>query len=291
MDSVSKEETLEKLDQEITVNLQKIDSNLSFCFHKITQDIIPHVATYSEICERIMDSTEWLGTMFQETGLVNLQANAAAPVKKAPVKGVMNNNASILSSSAEDMTRESQTRNSSDELNSAIGFNPNAHSVFTNDSTDDFHTANITSTGQILKLPDSSDEDTGTEVLPSRDQADLAGEGHDDADNEQDESTIQRQSRKRKISLLLQQQYGSSSSMVPSPIVPNKMRKQLAHEEHTNNDGGSDDENSNNIESSPLKQGDHRKGQADKDNEGPDEEESTKEVPKPGTIIHFSTNR
>ena len=287
MDSVSKEETLEKLDQEITVNLQKIDSNLSFCFHKITQDIIPHVATYSEICERIMDSTEWLGTMFQETGLVNLQANAAAPVKNAPVKGViLNNNAGILSTSAEDVSRESQTCNGSDELNSAVGFNRNAHSVFTNDSTDDFHTANITSTGQILKLPDSSDEDTGTDVLPSRDQRDLTGEGHDDADNEQDESTIQRQSRKRKISLLLQQQYGSSSSMVPSPIVPNKMRKQLAHEEHTNNGGDDDDENSNNIESSPLKQ-----GQADKDNEGPDEEESTKEVPKPGTIIHFSTNR
>ena len=111
MDSASKEETLEKLDQEITVNLQKIDSNLSFCFHKITQDIIPHVATYSEICERIMDSTEWLGTMFQETGLVNLQANAAAPVGNAPVKSLVSNNVGIFPTSAEEASRQSQTDN------------------------------------------------------------------------------------------------------------------------------------------------------------------------------------
>lgn len=292
MDSASKEETLEKLDQEITVNLQKIDSNLSFCFHKITQDIIPHVATYSEICERIMDSTEWLGTMFQETGLVNLQANAAAPVGNAPVKSVVSNNVGIFPTSAEEASRESQTDNGPNEAASAVHVNRDVHSMFTNDSIDDFHTANITSTGQILKLPDSSDEDTGSEAVPSREQTDLTGEGHGGADDEQDESTIQRQSRKRKISLLLQQQYGSSSSMVPSPIVPNKMRKQLAHEEHINSDGDNDDENSNNIESSPLKQGHHHpKAQADDNNEGPDEEESTKEVPKPGTIIHFSTNR
>ncbi|CAI4634331.1 CBM_collapsed_G0035300.mRNA.1.CDS.1 [Saccharomyces cerevisiae] len=187
---------------------------------------------------------------------------------------------------------QSQTDNGPNEADSAVHVNRDVHSMFNNDSIDDFHTANITSTGQILKLPDSSDEDTGSEAVPSREQTDLTGEGHGGADDEQDESTIQRQSRKRKISLLLQQQYGSSSSMVPSPIVPNKMRKQLAHEEHINNDGDNDDENSNNIESSPLKQGHHHpKGQADDNNEGPDEEESTKEVPKPGTIIHFSTNR
>ncbi|EHN01485.1 Ask1p [Saccharomyces cerevisiae x Saccharomyces kudriavzevii VIN7] len=159
--------------------------------------------------------------------------------------------------------------------------------MFTNDNTDDFHTANITSTGQILKLPDSSDEDT---ALSSSGQRDFTEEDHEDAGNDQDESTIQRQSRKRKISLLLQQQYGSSSSIVPSPIMPNKMRKQLPRN-HYNNIGDDGDENSNNIESSPLKQEHLLKERVDDGNEGPDEEENTKEVPKPGTIIHFSTNR
>ena len=289
---MSKEETLEKLDQEITVNLQKIDSNLSFCFHKITQDIIPHVATYSEICERIMDSTEWLGTMFQETGLVNLQANAAVAEKTALGQGKMVNNGGILPTSAEKLSGETQAAcDNPGELDSVVGITQNPHSMLTQENTDDFHTANITSTGQILKLPDSSDEDTGGEVLSSGDQKGLTGEDNEEADNEQDESTIQRQSRKRKISLLLQQQYGSSSSMVPSPIVPNKMRKQVPHEDHINNDGSNDDENSNNIESSPLKQGPEMKGRAENDNDGSDEEESTKEVPKPGTIIHFSTTR
>ncbi|CAI4046249.1 hypothetical protein SUVZ_11G1610 [Saccharomyces uvarum] len=290
MESASKEESLEKLDQEITVNLQKIDSNLSFCFHKITQDIIPHVAKYSEVCERIMDSTEWLGTMFQETGLVNLQANAASE-KNTPAKKKIDNNASMFPTSTEDSSGEFQAHGGGDDdFAPAMDANRNTHSMFTNDNTDDFHTANITSTGQVLKLPDSSDEDNGGDAPSSRGQRDLVEEDHSDTGHGQDESTIQRQSRKRKISLLLQEQYGSSSSMVPSPIVPNKMRKQLPHESQhkMNND---DDENSNSIESSPLKQEHRLKGRSDDDNEGPDEEESTKEVPKPGTIIHFSTNR
>ncbi|CAI4044837.1 Ask1p SKDI_11G1600 [Saccharomyces kudriavzevii IFO 1802] len=287
MESVSKEETLEKLDQEITVNLQKIDSNLSFCFHKITQDIISHVAKYSEVCERIMDSTEWLGTMFQETGLVNLQANTAVPKKINSPEGKIDDHADIFPTSAGNSSGEFQDHSGPKELGSVVDVNRNTHSMFTNDNTDDFHTANITSTGQILKLPDSSDEDT---ALSSSGQRDFTEEDHEDAGNDQDESTIQRQSRKRKISLLLQQQYGSSSSIVPSPIVPNKMRKQLPRN-HYNNIGDDGDENSNNIESSPLKQEHLLKERVDDGNEGPDEEENTKEVPKPGTIIHFSTNR
>ncbi|EJS42881.1 ask1p [Saccharomyces arboricola H-6] len=287
MESTSKEEVLEKLDQEITVNLQKIDSNLSFCFNKITQDIIPHVAKYSEVCERIMDSTEWLGTMFQETGLVNLQGNAVDAAK-----GKIDSDAGIFPASAGNSSEEFQVPNGPSEQAPVIDANRNTHSVFTNENTDDFHTANITSTGQVLKLPDSSDEDNGGDVLlSSRGQRDLTEEDRDEASNDQDESTIQRQSRKRKISLLLQQQYGSSSSMVPSPIAPNKIRKQLPHENHNSVGIANDnDENGNRIESSPLKQ-EHRLRRADADDDERDEEESTKEVPKPGTIIHFSTNR
>lgn len=66
------EETVEKLDQEITLNLQKIDSNLSYCFGKITKQIIPRVARYGAVCEDIMDHSSWLGAMFQQTGSVEL---------------------------------------------------------------------------------------------------------------------------------------------------------------------------------------------------------------------------
>lgn len=159
-----------------------------------------------------MDSTEWLGTMFQETGLVNLQANAAAPVGNAPVKSVVSNNVGIFPTSAEEASRESQTDNGPNEAASAVHVNRDVHSMFTNDSIDDFHTANITSTGQILKLPDSSDEDTGSEAVPSREQTDLTGEGHGGADDEQDESTIQRQSRKERFRYFC----SSSTGLVPA---------------------------------------------------------------------------
>lgn len=72
------EETLEKLDQEITLNLQKIDSNLSYCFNRITKQIIPRVTQYGAVCEEIMDHASWLGTMFQQTGSVELQAGGTA---------------------------------------------------------------------------------------------------------------------------------------------------------------------------------------------------------------------
>lgn len=72
------EETLEKLDQEITLNLQKIDSNLSYCFNRITKQIIPRVTQYGAVCEEIMDHASWLGTMFQQTGSVELQAGGSA---------------------------------------------------------------------------------------------------------------------------------------------------------------------------------------------------------------------
>ncbi|QLQ80159.1 hypothetical protein HG537_0D01600 [Torulaspora globosa] len=66
------EETLEKLDQEITLNLQKIDSNLSYCFNRITKQIIPRVTQYGTVCEEIMDHASWLALMFQQTGNVEL---------------------------------------------------------------------------------------------------------------------------------------------------------------------------------------------------------------------------
>ncbi|CCF59943.1 hypothetical protein KAFR_0I01620 [Kazachstania africana CBS 2517] len=141
---MSLEEQIEKLDQEITLNLQKIDSNFSYCFKKITQNIIPHIRNYSNICDDIIDSTYCLTSIFQKTSDISI-------VEKGKP----------------------------------------TDSIFPDETTQDF---NVTSTGQILKVPDSSDEET------------------------HNNSTIQRQSRKRKVSLLLQQEYGSSSSAMPSPV-------------------------------------------------------------------------
>ncbi|SMN17774.1 similar to Saccharomyces cerevisiae YKL052C ASK1 Essential subunit of the Dam1 complex (aka DASH complex) [Maudiozyma saulgeensis] len=181
------EKEIEKLDQEITLRLQTIDSNFSYCFRKITQDIIPHVRQYSDICDRIIDNTAVLTTLFQESGNLTLHRNELEDTKiektKEPVQAVTTN-------------------------------------IVPDTTTQEYHTANITSTGQILRLPDSSDDEDndnnaelGTVTTHTTEQQDsMLTDIHDD-------STTQRQSRKRKVSLLLQQEYGSSSSALPSPVT------------------------------------------------------------------------
>ncbi|SJM88616.1 uncharacterized protein ZBIST_4805 [Zygosaccharomyces bailii] len=63
---------MEQLDQEITLQLQRIDSNLSWCFGKITREIIPCVEEYGVTCDELADSVSYLGGLFQGTGFVNL---------------------------------------------------------------------------------------------------------------------------------------------------------------------------------------------------------------------------
>lgn len=191
---VSPEEQIEKLDQEITLNLQKIDSNLGYCFKIITQGIIPSVRNYSEICDNIMDSSNWLTTMFQQTGNVNLYPTDASIPSVAATKA--------------NTKKDSIFPESNNDSSSPSSREQNLEETYNNDISQDFHTANITSTGQILKVPDSSDEENENNVIET---TDTGIEGN--------ESTIQRQSRKRKISLLLQQEYGSSSSAMPSPVA------------------------------------------------------------------------
>lgn len=247
MDNLSSEETVQKLEQEITLYLQRIDSNFSYCFNKITQDIVPHVREYGVICDNIMDSSSWLLNMFQQTGNVdlnNVDENSAQKMKG-------------------ELTRPTDTlfpsNNSTGNLNTNSGVimvpsmpKVNNNKRINDSFTEDFHTADITSTGRILKVPDSSDEEDG-----------------DDAQEDGDESTIQRQRRKRKVSLLLQQEYASSSTMA-SPFVPSKSKR-------TNFSPSRNDEQNTSMNSSPMK-------------ESISEDESTKEVPKPGTVIHFTTS-
>lgn len=185
------EETVEKLDQEITLSLQRIDSNLSYCFNRITKQIIPRVTQYGSVCEEIMDHASWLGSMFQQTGNVDMA------VGEPPL--------------LEEQRQPAET------------------------------------------------------LFP---QPELPRDGPwsaESSDNEEAEgSTLQRQRRKRKVSLLLQQEFGSSSSAVPSPRAQQGPRP----------DSSTTGEYRGLIDSSPVK---------------PQPTESTKQVPKPGTVIHFST--
>lgn len=237
------EKEIEKLDQEITLRLQTIDSNFSYCFKKITQDIIPHVRKYSDICDRIIDNTSILTTLFQESGNLTLSNNNTKPTTTATVTN-------------------KEIKERPVELKSTVN---NTH-INTNEveNTQEFHTANITSTGQVLRLPDSSDEEDNNDErlnrLPNYEQTNTNihstitnndGLTNDSFTTEtHDDSTIQRQSRKRKVSLLLQQEYGSSSSALPSPVA--KYQKPVTTNQ-SNPSTASSNNNKINTNSSPLK--------------------------------------
>lgn len=250
--------SIEQLDQEITLNLQKIDSNLSYCFNTITQEIIPHVTKYGAVCDQVMDSCNWLKEMFQQSGNVELAANT---------EGIDSNDKSATFTKVFPETifpLASKPTDSSDMLT------PPVARLNVNDSTQEFHTANITATtttttGKVLQLPDSSDEENDHKTQQHQ-QDTNTDDG--DGDGDGDGSTVQKQRRKRKMSLLLQRQFDSDSSGTPSPVTTKKHRHMVVDSEY----------NEKSINSSPVKQ-DVDAGQ----------EESTKEVPKSGTVIRFST--
>ena len=209
---------LEQIDQEIIRYLQKIDINLNESFKIITQDIIPAVRKYGQACDNIMDNCQWLITMFEQTGNVQLFGNDAESEKNE----VDNEN------------ERSIFPNMISEGDSSNNINDNTN----NDNEDDFHTANITTTGQILQLPEFSDDENEDGSKKSLNEIQKNNSNNNN-------STLQRQNRKRKVSLLLQQQYGSNSSSIPSPIIQSKTRKV---------NGGIDEEDRvTNDNSSPVK--------------------------------------
>ncbi|SCU86274.1 LAMI_0D01222g1_1 [Lachancea mirantina] len=260
------EDSLERLDQEITLHLQQIDSNFSYCFSKIAQDIIPNVVEYGAVCDQVMDSCNWLKNMFQEAG--NLQIDAVAGPKARPAAEPTTKRARDSATDGDVQTLfPAKPRLAGDsssivqlpamQLKSLSGASSRA-TVAADPMVD--VTTTTTTTGRVLQLPDSSDEeardgDTDAQALGERKLKTPAG--GEDADG----STMQRQRRKRKLSLLLQQQFGSSSSSaVPSPATQTKRNTNIT------------------FDSSPL-----RKEVA---NQG----ESTKEIgAPPGTVIHFPT--
>ncbi|CCE62416.1 hypothetical protein TPHA_0C02630 [Tetrapisispora phaffii CBS 4417] len=268
MASQSPEEQLEKLEQEITIHLQKIDSNFSYCFNKITQDIVPHVQGYGEICEKIIDSSSWLMNMFQQSGNIDLNSytkrndelgnntlngnkishnhgDTLFPSNNSTVNNNTNSGVIMVSKMPEMKPTKSNDRNSMREENSSF--------------RQDYYTADITSDGKILKVPDSSDEENAR-----------------DADMELgSESTIQRQNRKRKVSLLLQEEYGSSSVM-GSPFAEKQSARKRLQTTQNEQDEVDSNQDSDRYNSSPMK-------------ESLSDHESTKEAPKPGTVIHFTT--
>ncbi|SCW02468.1 LAFE_0F07096g1_1 [Lachancea fermentati] len=239
------EESLERLDQEITLHLQQIDSNLSYCFSKITQDIIPHVTKYGAVCDEVMDSCNWLKVMFQQAG--NLQIDSVARPGSPEDQQALESHVSEGSLQTLFPGKPRVSADSSSVMAPPVLQKPTL-SADTGDIT--------TTTGQVLQLPDSSDEERADDEHTNDTVKSSIG---DDADG----STMQRQRRKRKMSLLLQQQFGSSSSSaVPSPA-------QLTAPPPDSN-----------LDSSPLRKTDV--GQS----------ESTKKLAAPpGTVIHFSTRQ
>ncbi|SCV03670.1 LAME_0H12288g1_1 [Lachancea meyersii CBS 8951] len=248
------EQSLERLDQEITLHLQQIDSNLSYCFNTITQDIIPHVSQYGSVCDQVMDSCNWLKTMFQEAG--NLQIEA--------VGGPNPHNMDDTSGHSSLQTLFPSRPRLGPDSSSIVA--PPAPILAPHMRNAPDSPATITTTGKLLQLPDSSDDDTARKSVLNKKRE--SGDLEYDADHathtltapDPDGSTMQRQRRKRKLSLLLQQQYGSSSSSVaPSPA---QLKRPI----------------SSSIDSSPIRK------------DSSQQVESTKQNPvEPGTVIHFPT--
>ncbi|CEP63924.1 Ask1p LALA0_S09e05556g [Lachancea lanzarotensis] len=260
------EESLERLDQEITLHLQQIDSNLSYCFNTITQDIIPHVSQYGNVCDQVMDSCNWLKTMFQEAGNLQIEAvgGSETPIAPPAVTNSQNKEESSEQSSLQTLF-PGRPRLGPDS--SSIVAPPVPVLAAGNERVGPEPTTTLTTTGKVLQLPDSSDEERNPKT--ANDYNSVSADRADNLDHsarvssapDPDGSTVQRQRRKRKLSLLLQQQYGSSSSSVaPSPA---QLKRPI----------------SSNLDSSPIRNKDSSL-----------QIESTKQNPAhPDTVIYFPT--
>lgn len=169
------------LNQEITLRLQTIDANFGACFRTITQDIIPRVRGYAAVCDSVLDSASTLAALLQEAGQMQLPLGAG----DEPGEPGEPEKPADSAAPPRPLPREEAHPAQID------GADPT-----------------VTSTGHILRLPDSSDDETGE---TGETKASVATPG--------DDSTLQRASRKRKASLLLHREYASSS-----PVPQSKRR-------------------------------------------------------------------
>lgn len=222
---------MEQLEQEITWELQKIDNNITASFQLVTQEIIPNVRAYGEHCTEIIDNLQWLVQMLEQTGNVNLldgangggsstaDADASGNASNTIFPELSKENTNTINNGSLDNDRMNLADDTKDE------------------DTIEYHTANITSTGQILRLPEFSDDEEEVEGsgklkhVPRRKPSSDKSAAHNDINvvknsntntPTQGNSTLQKQQRKRKVSLLLQQEYQSSSSALPSPVIQSK---------------------------------------------------------------------
>ena len=279
------EEQIEKLDQEITLELQKIDENLEYCFRKITQEIIPRVRGYSNICDDIIDYSSYLTTIFRRTGGLNMHLQSVedgSGVNVVQVKEQERPNSvpdSIFPYAAEHDKLGKRRYTSPPPRVTSSGFDESSK------TSANLQVMDVTSTGKVLALPEFSDDEDDNNNNNNNTPKEIRtvygfgglGVGHQlksvngnqvgDGDGDENEttrsntnandSTLQRQSQKRKISLQLQRQFGSSSSAIPSPM-PSQFKNAKVVGEHRGGDfgmpkskarsrssGDSDDDNDN----------------------------------------------
>ncbi|GMM53547.1 Ask1 protein [Maudiozyma humilis] len=169
------------LNQQITLRLQTIDANLGACFRTVTQDIIPRVRGYAAVCDGVLDSAATLAALFQEAGQMQL------PLGGEEGEGLQQDTLPSAPAAAATTTAP------------AAGALPAPVSP------------TVTSTGHVLRLPDSSDEeDARADATATMHTGSATGSVSTSA-TPGDDSTLQRASRKRKASLLLRREYASSS--------------------------------------------------------------------------------
>lgn len=170
---------LQRLDQEITLELQRIDGNLGHCFGVITKQIIPKVMEYGVVCDQIMDSSQWLGTLCRHSGTVDLDTVSTG------VHDIHTN-----STAADNIATTAAAAAAAADTTTG-GANADANAV------DDIDTNENTQTRDD-RYYDNEHEDGMTTTTTDNDDS------------------VQRL-KKRKVSLLIQERYGSSSSAMPSP--------------------------------------------------------------------------
>lgn len=194
---------IEKIDQEITLQLQKIDSNLIDCFNKITQDIIPNIKSYSELCEEILDSLDWLTVTFQKSSNVDFTNIQRETLPTDDMKTTIRKSPSQIGNNpTTDIDNNVETKDQSDM---DASFEDNVTMPMQQNTMD-----NVTTTGIVLQVPDFSDEEdeTDNKVISEIHQQNAKRDYNDIAPN----SSVVREEKKQKASIQIQNEFASSSS-------------------------------------------------------------------------------
>ncbi|CCH62560.1 hypothetical protein TBLA_0H02760 [Henningerozyma blattae CBS 6284] len=182
------EAEIEKIEQEITLQLQRIDGNLTDCFTTVTRSIIPSLKQFSEHSEDILDSLSWLTTLFERSGNVDFNTLADGEAKQSEASATANATASATTNATTNATATATAAVRAPDQDSSLQDPPTVSHL------------------QSLMLPDSSDDEDYLTVTGQQPPA-----------AEPSTSQLAR-SNKRKVSLLLQQEYASSSSYASSPL-------------------------------------------------------------------------